>query len=265
MYLKKKLPLITIITVVYNGEEYIEKTIQSIINQTYTNFEFIVIDGGSTDNTLNIIKKYENKISYFISEPDKGIFDAMNKGLQKANGEWVNFMNSGDMFYDFNVLKSVFCFDYNDFDMIYGDVNLFDDKDSYFVKSKTNKIKINLNAICHQSVFIKTKMHPAFSLNYKLSADHQIIYGFIKNKKVKYLNIFISKILIGGVSSNLKDTRKEKFKITLNNGNHIDILLSFFLYLYGMIKDYSKKIILKFLPINFFYFLRGFKNKIEQS
>ena len=91
-------PLITIITVAYNAVKDIENTILSVLNQTYPNIEYIIIDGGSTDGTLDIIKKYEDKISYWVSEPDKGIYDAMNKGTLKATGVWLNFMNAGDTF-----------------------------------------------------------------------------------------------------------------------------------------------------------------------
>ncbi len=83
------LPLITVITVVYNGEKYLEETIQSVINQTYPNVEYIIIDGGSTDETIDIIKKYEDKIDLWISEKDEGIYDAMNKGIYLATGQWV--------------------------------------------------------------------------------------------------------------------------------------------------------------------------------
>ena len=87
-------PLITVVTICYNAVDTIEETIKSVIEQTYPNIEYIVIDGGSKDGTVDIIKKYQDKISYWVSEPDRGIYDAMNKGTMKANGRWINFMNS---------------------------------------------------------------------------------------------------------------------------------------------------------------------------
>ena len=96
--------LISIITVSYNAVKTIEDTINSVLNQTYPNIEYIIIDGGSTDGTLDVIKKYQDKITYWVSEPDKGIYDAMNKGALKATGVWLHFMNAGDTFYDEQVL-----------------------------------------------------------------------------------------------------------------------------------------------------------------
>lgn len=260
-----KEPYITIVTVVYNGVKTIEETIKSVINQTYLNFEYIIIDGGSTDGTIEIIERYSDKINLFKSEPDNGIFDAMNKGLLLAKGEWISFMNSGDMFYSLNILNEVFSKNNDFYEMIYGNVCLYDNQDNYFFKSKTNKIKINLNAICHQSVFIKTKSHHLFSLDYKLSADHDLIYKLVKKGRIRYIDLCVSKILIGGVSSNLKSTRKEKFKITLKNGNNLDVIFGILFYLYGMIKDNMKKILLKYFSVKFFNKLRHLKNKIEEN
>ncbi len=95
---KNNLPLVSIITVVYNGEKYLKQTIQSVINQTYKNIEYIIIDGGSTDGTLDIIKKYEEYISFWVSEPDKGLYDAMNKGIGIAKGELIGMINSDDWY-----------------------------------------------------------------------------------------------------------------------------------------------------------------------
>ncbi len=92
----KDRPLISIVTVVFNSERYLEETILSVINQSYDNIEYIIIDGGSSDGTLDIIKKYENKINYWLSEKDSGIYEAMNKGIDLVTGDWVNFVNSSD-------------------------------------------------------------------------------------------------------------------------------------------------------------------------
>ncbi|MCI5150423.1 MAG: glycosyltransferase [Candidatus Electrothrix sp. MAN1_4] len=101
-YFKRSLrdkPLITVITVVFNGAQHLEETILSVIGQTYDNVEYIIIDGGSTDGTLDIIRQYEHAVDYWVSEKDEGIYDAMNKGIRLFNGNWINFMNSGDLFF----------------------------------------------------------------------------------------------------------------------------------------------------------------------
>lgn len=96
---------ISIITVSYNAAKTIEQTIQSVVNQTYDNIEYIIIDGGSTDGTVDIIKKYEDKIAYWVSEPDKGIYDAMNKGILKASGEYIYFLGADDWLYNESVME----------------------------------------------------------------------------------------------------------------------------------------------------------------
>lgn len=96
---EEKRPLVSIVTPVYNGETYLEETIQSVINQTYDNIEYIIIDGGSTDGTLDIIKKYENKIAYWVSEPDKGMYEGINKGFKNATGDIFAWLNSDDKYY----------------------------------------------------------------------------------------------------------------------------------------------------------------------
>ena len=102
------MPKITIITIVFNNREGFIKTLNSVVSQTYKNKEYLVIDGGSTDGTLDVIKHNSNFIDYWVSEKDRGIYDAMNKGLAKANGEWVIFMNSGDVFSESDVLSKIF-------------------------------------------------------------------------------------------------------------------------------------------------------------
>jgi glycosyltransferase involved in cell wall biosynthesis len=149
-------PLISIITVVFNAEEVLEKTILSVINQSYNDVEYIIIDGCSTDNSLKIISKYRDQISKVVSEPDIGIYDAMNKGLKIATGSWINFMNAGDQFNNNNVLKDVFnkaiplhaSFIYSDF--------ILDDKRNGKTLITANFSQGNL---LHQSIIYKKELH----------------------------------------------------------------------------------------------------------
>lgn len=149
---------ISIITVCYNAITCIEKTILSVINQTYDNIEYIIIDGGSTDGTIDIIKKYENYISYWISEPDKGIYDAMNKGIKLSTGNWINLMNAGDVFTEENVLKKIFTNDIPvNTKIIYSD---------FFAQTKSEKLffhtSIEKGRILHQSTIYKKSLHDEY-------------------------------------------------------------------------------------------------------
>ena len=169
----KKHPLISVITVTFNAALSIEQTILSVINQTYSNIEYIIIDGGSTDGTIDIIKKYSNRISYWISEPDKGIYDAMNKGIKVATGEWINFMNVGDAFYDNSVIENIFYNKtYDKIDIIYGNTNLVYSFGSHVLEG--GEISANkYMPFCHQSSF--SKIEPmkkyGFDIKFKICAD----------------------------------------------------------------------------------------------
>lgn len=150
---------ITIITVCYNAVNVLEKTICSVLNQSYKNIEYIIIDGKSTDGTLNIIKKYDTYITRWTSEPDKGIFDAMNKGVSYSHGNWVLFLNSGDYLCDEFVISR--CFEncqYNDCSVIYGDVYQdYISKKRYYKECPfyLSKKKIRGMGICHQALFVR--------------------------------------------------------------------------------------------------------------
>ncbi|MCR5146562.1 MAG: glycosyltransferase [Clostridia bacterium] len=147
--MEKKLK-ISVVTVVFNGEKTLEKTIQSVINQTYENIEYLIIDGGSSDSTVDIIKKYESKISFWKSEADKGIYDAMNKGLVQATGDFIIFLGADDLFVDREVVQNFvkkICCDSYDY-IYYGNViktSNYAIYDGFFSKEK-----IAIRNICHQ-------------------------------------------------------------------------------------------------------------------
>ena len=209
--------LVSIITVVFNGEKYLEETILSVINQSYGNIEYIIVDGGSTDGTLNFIKKYEDKIDYWISEPDNGIYDAMNKAISIANGEYINFMNAGDSFVDLTTLEKVVPFLKEDF--VYGNHKVFlnnvDDGVSVNVESYSGKRNI---PFCHQSLFARSSclLRYPFDLNYKIAADYkQYLDCFHSGASMKHIPIEIANFLDGGLSmSSRKALIKEYYTIT---------------------------------------------------
>ena len=215
-YFKKSFenkPLISIITVVFNGEKYLEETIQSVINQTYDNVEYIIIDGGSSDGTLDIIKKYEERIDYWVSERDNGIYDAMNKGIDAAGGEWINFMNAGDSFYNNEVIEKVFsCNVYNGM-IIHGKValNYKGDLISYYGSSKI---------IPHQGGFFKSDIVKKlkFNTDYKIFADGELL-SRIQNSddyQAKFVNVVVANFELGGIGNHPKyffKRLKEEIKI----------------------------------------------------
>lgn len=184
-------PLITVVTVVLNGVEFLERTIQSVVNQTYKNIEYIIIDGGSTDATLDIIKKYEDKITHWISEPDNGIYDAMNKGIDLTSGDWINFMMAGDKFHLNNVIDKIFDNQTYNSDIIYGDMQL--DRKGIFQVKKAKNLDVLWKkvAFCSQSAFMSAeycKQHK-FSLAYSIAADFDffIVHFFIIRQDLNML------------------------------------------------------------------------------
>ena len=169
--------LFSIITVTYNAESIVENTMKSIFSQTYTNYEYIVIDGNSTDDTVNIIQQYRDKIDIFICEKDNGIYDAMNKGIKFATGQYINFMNCGDYFVNNEVLEKVSKKLQDDSAVIYGNAIYQTIVGKYKVYpctiDKTIQRRMPFN---HQCTFVKTEIakNHLFDTSYKVSGDYKI-------------------------------------------------------------------------------------------
>ncbi len=200
---------ITVITVCFNVAEEIERTMRSVLDQTYDNIEYIIVDGSSTDKTVeiaeDILKKYNARNTHIVSEPDHGIFDAMNKGINKATGDYINFMNVGDIFYDNYVINKIFenlnsC----EYGVVFGDQYV----DKIRKKTMTPFIKkkggFRNMGICHQCIFVRSdlaKNHP-FDMSYKVSADYNMIMTLYKEGvKFLYLQIPVSIFDMSGYSS----------------------------------------------------------------
>lgn len=220
-------PLITIITVCYNAINSIEKTILSVINQTYNSIEYIIIDGGSTDGTIDIIQKYKNKVSHILSESDKGIYDAMNKGIKLATGEWINFMNCGDTFYNFETIQIVAekISSNKHIDVLYGNSVIKVNNTKYMVLPENLECISTHLPFCHQSTFVRTalaKTYP-FDITYRFVADYNFFYQIYNKKhKFQYINEPLSyyQIASGFTASNaylcfLETTKINNQKITL--------------------------------------------------
>ena len=214
-----ELPGLSVVTVVRNCDNYLERTILNVINQQDSDIEYIIIDGESTDGTLDIIRKYEDKIGYWISESDDGIYDAMNKGIALARGTWINFMNAGDEFYSEKVLKQ-FSGDLmtNNFDILYGDVVAHNPESETDIMIKAKDVKDIWRGMIfsHQSCFIRTDVIKLFlfDLRYKLASDYnQILSMILNNHKFHYLPITVSRVRIGGLSYSNNCTILEQIKI----------------------------------------------------
>lgn len=198
-------PLVTIVTVCYNSVSSIEETIISVINQTYSNLEYIIIDGGSTDGTTDIIKKYSEYISIWVSEHDNGIYDAMNKAILLAKGKWINFMNSGDTFHHNDVIKEIFQkSNYNKVGVIYGITNLVY-SDFTQLQYPNELTRTNYMPFIHQSSFVDADLMRKykFDLNLKICADRNLFYKLYSNKILfAYRDIIISNYEVQyGISS----------------------------------------------------------------
>jgi glycosyltransferase involved in cell wall biosynthesis len=200
-------PRLSVITIVYNNVRDIERTMLSVLNQTYTNIEYVVIDGLSTDGTLNVINKYADKISRLISEKDEGIYDAMNKGLAAATGDYVLFMNSGDEFYDTNTVANVFAAA-DDADIYYGETEMINEAGESLGQRRHKTPKeftwqdFNLGmSISHQAIYIRRSLTEPYDRRYQLSADIDwIIRAAKKAKKIVNVNLYVAKYLVGGMS-----------------------------------------------------------------
>lgn len=198
---QENMPFITVITVVRNGEKTLEETILSVINQTYKNIEYIIIDGASNDGTLDIIKKYEDKIDCWISEPDEGIYYAMNKSLGLASGDFVNFMNAGDLFFETTVIDK-FVEKIDDKNAIYyGDAYMCDKRKIY--NGRFNAFKLTLDSICHQTIFYPKIIYRAYKYptKYILYADHVYNLTIFRKMLFKYLDNTIAIYRGGGIST----------------------------------------------------------------
>ena len=228
-------PLVSIITVCLNSEKTIEQTIQSVINQTYSNIEYIIIDGKSTDRTLEIIDKYKDKISIFVSEKDKGIYDAMNKGLKLATGELIGIINSDD-WYELDaveIIVNTFMEDKNA-QIFYGNINAYN-KDKFLrtrFRSSLKELHTRM-AIPHPSVFITSGAYKKYGFNteYKIGADRDLMLKlYSKNYKFKYINKIIANFRLGGYNeSNPSKKIIEDIKISLQYPDNFMNVLRIFL------------------------------------
>lgn len=256
-------PLISIVTVSYNAVATIEQTILSVINQTYSNIEYIIIDGGSTDGTLDVIKKYADKIAYWVSEPDKGIYDAMNKGIKVATGEWINFMNCGDYFVANNTLESVFGSGkiYKKAEILYGDSIQLN------VEKKINEVvmldigKLQYFPIYrHGASFVKTEVHKKYLFDlskqkkYGFALDYHCIYRMYSDGyNFEKIDVFVLSYLKEGISNNPFKSLLYNYRIATDDKFRFSCLIRFGLGVIRLSLERMKPLLFPFYNFMLFY------------
>lgn len=213
---------ITIITAVYNRVDKIEQCISSVVNQTYDNLEYIVIDGGSTDGTADVIKKYNDKITYWCSEPDNGVYDAWNKGIARATGDYINFIGSDDAMYNDKVIERIAPYLKDNIEVLAGNVMVVRE-DSYFEFLQSNKHVLRRDeykggCIVTQGTFIKRSLcnKYKFDTSYKVAADYKFFLKYYNDGSVqiKFIDDVIQYFSNGGISgADLDFVRNEDNRI----------------------------------------------------
>ena len=211
-------PKISVVTVVYNGKSFIEKTIHSVLKQSYSNVEYIIVDGASTDGTVDVIRKYESSLSAWVSEKDNGIYHAMNKGIALSTGDWICFLNCGDVFVDERAVQKVTNTISCDADIFYGNilVNAKDGMEERIANKPCNKHRM---FFCHQSAFVKTKLAQKFPFDetYKMSADLKFFKQcYYHNYQFYHLNFPVVIYNTSGISNtNRVVGLKENVKVVM--------------------------------------------------
>tara|TARA_B100001093_G_C26693675_1_gene955939 strand:+ start:141 stop:911 length:771 start_codon:yes stop_codon:yes gene_type:complete len=256
--------MISIVVVSLNTAKKFHKTIQSILNQTTKNYELIIVDGRSIDETKKYIYKFKKKIDKVIIERDKGIYDAMNKGIRKASKEWIYFLNSGDIFFDNNTLKRIII-KLKKKKLIHAVVgNSYVKKGNFKYKSFRKEISHNSvsSSFSHQATFVKTKLmkKELFDLKYKYAADfHFFLKIYKKNYKINYIDNVISINLSDGISDTNKiKVFKEFREISLGLN---DTFKKRILYYFIIVYFFSTNVIKRILPNKLVLYLTKIKNK----
>ena len=237
-----KIGKLSIIVVSLNTRYFFFKTIKSIISQSYANKEIIVVDGNSTDGTIEIITKMKKNFSKIIIKKDKGIYDAMNKGAYLASGEWIMFLNSGDVFYNNQVLANIFKKPLMNKDIIYGNTLVKKKNIKYLVPSSIFCKTTSIMPFCHQSAIVKTDIvkRKKFSLKYKYSSDFNFFVSCFARKKIFYeSNLTIATVLAQGLSDNNRQkVYSENIEILSKyNYTFFTIAKLWFLKLFNLIND----------------------------
>jgi len=244
---------VSIITAVFNGVQTVEDCIKSVLNQTYKDIEYILVDGGSTDGTLDVIKKHNDKISKIVSEPDNGIYDAMNKGIGLATGDIIGILNADDFYTDKDVVENVVNeFQSEPIDAVFADLVYIDRKNPekiirYYKSSNFSPKKFAYGWMpAHPTFFVKRNCYEHYGLfkrDYLIAADYELLVRFIGKHKIacKYLPKVIVKMRTGGRSTkNFKSNwilNKEIIRACAENGiktNYLKVYSKYFIKVFQL-------------------------------
>ena len=233
-------PLFSIITITYNAERWLEQTILSVLSQSYAGIEYIVIDGGSTDGTVEIIRRYASGITYWVSEPDKGIYDAMNKGIQRATGDYVWFINAGDSFYAANTVQQVATLIEGKKrwpDILYGETDIVDEAGrSLGLRRLRTPKRLSWKRfrmgmlVCHQSFVVKRAIVPMYDLQYRYSADFDWCIRVMKQSHTLHNThlVLIDYLNEGMTTRNHRASLRERFRIMCRHYGYVRTVLLHF-------------------------------------
>lgn len=237
--METKAPLFSIITVTFNAEKLLERTMSSVFRQSYPDIEYIIIDGASQDGTLDIIKRHAGQLAYWVSEPDKGLYDAMNKGLRQASGDYVLFLNAGDTLQRPDTIAGIAEVVQKKQlpDILYGETDLVD-REGRFIAHRRLKAPEQLNwksfrtgmLVCHQAFIVKRTLAPLYDLKYHYSSDFDWcircmkMAGNIQNTHLRLINYLNE----GLTASNRKRSLKERYRIMVSYYGRIPVFLLHF-------------------------------------
>ncbi|WP_149242266.1 glycosyltransferase family 2 protein [Dyadobacter sp. 32] len=230
-------PFFTIITAVYNGEKTLQRTIDSVLSQSYKNFEYIIVDGGSTDNTLSIIKKNEHPSLTWISEPDNGVYDAFNKGIKLANGKLVGIINSDDWYEPEALLQIRNAYDIEkNAHIYYGLARFLNSNNEILAVQGYTELSLNYGMISHPTCFVKRETYDnvaTFDTKYQIAADYNLMLTLKRaGCKFHFIEVILANFSEGGISTtNRLDSRKETLQIKFNHK-----LISYLRYKIGQLQ-----------------------------
>ena len=220
-------PLVSVISVALNNRKGLEATMESVFNQKYSNIEYIIIDGGSTDGSLELIQQFDERLDYWSSGPDEGIYDAMNRGIEKAGGEWTIFMNAGDVFYSHDTVRNVVRKIDPGSDLVYGSfLYVQPEYGNLTTLKKPGKLaELWLGMVfSHQALFVRTSIlkRKCFDCRYRYSADYAMVFGLEKQGyKFQKVDDIIAKVSAGGESDvNRLERRREQICIARKYGSN---------------------------------------------